>query len=47
MSWQIVPRACIDLLKDHTSAKTERAMAAMMGMKNLDLAALKRVFKGA
>lgn len=47
VSWQIVPRKFLELLKDHTSAKTERAMAAMMGMKKLDLAALKRAYKGA
>jgi predicted 3-demethylubiquinone-9 3-methyltransferase (glyoxalase superfamily) len=46
VSWQIVPRAFIDLLKDHRSEKTERAMAAMMAMKKLDLAALKRAYAG-
>ncbi len=47
VSWQIVPRQLIDMLKDHKSSKAERAMGAMMNMKKLDIAALKRAYKGA
>jgi len=46
VSWQIVPHQFIDLLKDHKSPKSERAMAAMMEMKKLDLAALKHAYAG-
>lgn len=46
VSWQIVPRAFRALLKDHRSPKTERAMAAMLQMKKLDIAALKRAYAG-
>lgn len=46
LSWQIVPTIMMDLLKDHTSEKTKRAMAAMMGMVKLDIAALKKAYEG-
>jgi predicted 3-demethylubiquinone-9 3-methyltransferase (glyoxalase superfamily) len=42
LSWQIVPRAMSQLLKDHDSAKAQRAMTAMLRMKKLDIAALER-----
>lgn len=44
VSWQIVPRVLIEMLKDSTSPKTARAMAAMMGMKKLDIAALQHAY---
>jgi predicted 3-demethylubiquinone-9 3-methyltransferase (glyoxalase superfamily) len=46
LSWQVAPRAFIDMLADHTSAATERFMMAMMTMKKLDIAALKKAFDG-
>ena len=44
--WQVVPRGMEKMLKDHTSPKSQRAMAAVMQMKKFDLAALKRAYKG-
>ncbi|MRV76516.1 VOC family protein [Duganella sp. FT92W] len=46
VSWQIVPRVMIEMLKDSQSARSQRAMAAMMGMKKLDIAALQRAYAG-
>lgn len=46
MSWQIVPIALMDMLKSPDTVKSQRAMAAMMQMKKLDIAALQRAFDG-
>ena len=46
VSWQIVPRRLARLYHDHRSPKTERAMAAMLGMKKLDIASLERAYAG-
>ena len=40
--WQIVPNVLFTLLSDRDPARSKRAMAAMMGMRKLDIAALKR-----
>jgi predicted 3-demethylubiquinone-9 3-methyltransferase (glyoxalase superfamily) len=44
ISWQIVPRALVEMLRDKNPAKADAAMRAMMPMKKLDIAALKRAF---
>jgi predicted 3-demethylubiquinone-9 3-methyltransferase (glyoxalase superfamily) len=46
VSWQIVPRALIEMLGDRDTAKAARVMAAMMQMVKLDIAALKKAFEG-
>lgn len=46
LSWQIVPVEMNALFDDPDSPKTERAMAAMLKMKKLDLAALKKAYEG-
>ncbi|HYL90076.1 MAG TPA: VOC family protein [Burkholderiales bacterium] len=46
LSWQVVPEGMQKLLKDHKSPKAQRAMAAVMRMKKLDVAALKRAYDG-
>ncbi len=45
-SWQVVPGVLIDMLNDPDSAKSERAMTAMLKMKKLDIAELKRAHGG-
>ena len=35
LSWQIVPRILPELIADHTSPKSQRALQAMLGMKKL------------
>jgi predicted 3-demethylubiquinone-9 3-methyltransferase (glyoxalase superfamily) len=47
LSWQVVPAGWEALLNDGDPARAERAMAAMFGMKKLDLAALEAAADGA
>jgi predicted 3-demethylubiquinone-9 3-methyltransferase (glyoxalase superfamily) len=46
LSWQIVPTVMPELLMDPDRRKSERTMTAMLGMKKLDLAALRRAHAG-
>lgn len=46
LSWQVVPSALIEMLRDEDATKSARVMAAMMQMTKLDIAALKRAFDG-
>jgi predicted 3-demethylubiquinone-9 3-methyltransferase (glyoxalase superfamily) len=46
VSWQVVPSMMADLFTDHTSPKAERAMAAMLKMKKLDIAEIKKAVEG-
>ncbi|KPN91096.1 VOC family protein [Pseudomonas nunensis] len=46
VSWQIVPVALTEMLKDPDTVKSQRAMQAMMQMKKLDIAELQRAFHG-
>ena len=46
VSWQIVPDALIEYITDADPAKAQRTMQAMLQMKKLDIAALKRAHDG-
>ncbi len=46
VSWQIIPKALGEMLGDKDAAKAGRAMQAMMKMKKLDVAVLKRAYDG-
>jgi predicted 3-demethylubiquinone-9 3-methyltransferase (glyoxalase superfamily) len=46
VSWQVVPRVLVAMLLDDDKAKAERAMSAMLKMKKLDIAQLKRAYDG-
>jgi predicted 3-demethylubiquinone-9 3-methyltransferase (glyoxalase superfamily) len=46
ISWQVVPNELGALLGDPDPAKAGRAMQAMLGMKKLDIAALRRARDG-
>ncbi|MFP5285133.1 MAG: VOC family protein [Thermoanaerobaculia bacterium] len=46
LSWQVVPTLLAELVKDPDSQKGQRAFQAMLGMKKLDLAELKRAYEG-
>ena len=46
LSWQVVPKVLIEMLSDHRSAKSQRAMNAMLQMKKFDIAALQRAYDG-
>jgi predicted 3-demethylubiquinone-9 3-methyltransferase (glyoxalase superfamily) len=46
ISWQIVPTDFTEMLKSKDREKAERAMAAMMQMKKLDINQLREVYNG-
>lgn len=46
LSWQVVPAGWEDMLNHPDTARTERMFAAMLEMKKLDIAALKKAFDG-
>ena len=46
VSWQVVPVGMSEMMKDGTSPGAERAMAAVLSMKKLDLAAIRRAYEG-
>ena len=46
LSWQIVPEIVAELFKDETSEAAARAMEAMLKMKKLNIAELKRAHAG-
>ena len=45
-SWQVIPDALHQFLNDPDTAKADRAMQAMLQMKKIDIAALKRAYDG-
>jgi len=46
LSWQIVPTALPRLLSDPDRERAQRAMAAMLKMKKLDIAGLEKAYRG-
>jgi predicted 3-demethylubiquinone-9 3-methyltransferase (glyoxalase superfamily) len=46
VTWQIVPEILGELLGDKDEEKAGRAMMAMLKMKKLDIAALKKAHRG-
>ena len=46
LSWQITPTILTQLISDTDRKKAGRAMEAMMKMKKIDIAALKRAYEG-
>jgi len=46
VSWQIAPKVLFPMISDSDPAKAGRAMQAMMKMKKLDIATLKRAYDG-
>jgi len=46
LSWQIVPRVLIELVKDPDPVKSQRVMRAMMQMTKIDIAQLQRAHRG-
>ena len=45
-SWQVVPRVLVEMMSDPDSEKSGRAMEPMLQMKKIDIAALKRAYRG-
>lgn len=46
LSWQVVPDSMEELFKDENTARTQRAMEAMLRMKKIDIAELRRAYEG-
>jgi predicted 3-demethylubiquinone-9 3-methyltransferase (glyoxalase superfamily) len=46
LSWQIVPRLLVELIGDPASAKSQRAMKALLQMKKIDIDKIKRAYDG-
>jgi|SRR5882672_2443854 len=46
LSWQIVPRVLIELVKDPDPVKSQRVMRAMMQMTKIDIAQVQRAHRG-
>jgi predicted 3-demethylubiquinone-9 3-methyltransferase (glyoxalase superfamily) len=46
LSWQIVPRVLIEMLQDKDAQKAQRVMEAMLQMRKIDIATLKRAYEG-
>ena len=47
VSWQVVPTELMDLVSDSEPERSSRVMAALMKMKKLDIAALKKAYQQA
>ena len=46
LSWQVVPSMMDEIFEDEKSSGAQRAMEAMLRMKKLDIAALKKAYDG-
>jgi len=46
LSWQVVPRLLGQYMSDPDRVRAQRVMAAMMEMKKIDIAGLKRAYEG-
>jgi predicted 3-demethylubiquinone-9 3-methyltransferase (glyoxalase superfamily) len=46
VSWQVVPGVLIEMLQDRDPEKSQRVMRAMLQMKKIDIAGLKRAYAG-
>jgi predicted 3-demethylubiquinone-9 3-methyltransferase (glyoxalase superfamily) len=45
VSWQIVPKALIDMLRDENAARAQRVMKEMFQMKKIDIARLEEAYQ--
>jgi predicted 3-demethylubiquinone-9 3-methyltransferase (glyoxalase superfamily) len=46
VSWQIIPRALIELMQDKDPVKSQRVFKAMLQMTKIDIEGLKRAYRG-
>jgi predicted 3-demethylubiquinone-9 3-methyltransferase (glyoxalase superfamily) len=46
LSWQIIPRALMEMMQDRDPVKSQRAFKAMLEMKKIDIAGLQRAYRG-
>jgi predicted 3-demethylubiquinone-9 3-methyltransferase (glyoxalase superfamily) len=46
LSWQIIPAAWFDMIRDPDPARVQRVFQAIWQMQKIDLAALQRAYEG-
>jgi predicted 3-demethylubiquinone-9 3-methyltransferase (glyoxalase superfamily) len=46
LSWQIIPQAWVDMIRDPDPARVQRVFQAVWSMQKIDLAALQRAYAG-
>ncbi len=46
VSWQVVPRALLELMQDKDPVKSQRVFKAMLQMTKIDIDGLKRAYRG-
>jgi predicted 3-demethylubiquinone-9 3-methyltransferase (glyoxalase superfamily) len=46
VSWQIVPKALLELMQDKDPVKSQRVFKAMLQMIKIDIEGLKRAYRG-
>jgi len=46
LSWQIIPRALMELMQDKDPVKSQRVFKAMLQMTKIDIEGLKRAYRG-
>lgn len=46
VSWQVVPRSLIEMMKDPDAERANRVVQAMLGMQKIEIAALERAYAG-
>lgn len=46
VSWQIIPKALMELMSDKDPVKSQRVFKAMLQMTKIDIAGLKRAYRG-
>ena len=46
LSWQVIPKGLGELVGNPRSEKSQRAMKAMLGMKKIDMAEIRRAYEG-
>ena len=46
LSWQIIPKALMELMQDKDPAKSQRVFKAMLQMTRIDIDGLKRAYRG-
>jgi predicted 3-demethylubiquinone-9 3-methyltransferase (glyoxalase superfamily) len=45
VSWQVVPKALIEMMSGPATGKSQKAMEAMLRMKKIDIATLERAYE--
>jgi predicted 3-demethylubiquinone-9 3-methyltransferase (glyoxalase superfamily) len=46
LSWQIIPRALMEMIQDKDPVKSQRVFKALLEMKKIDVAGLQRAYRG-